>query len=91
MQCPARSLVSCVTHLLHNRRTRGKNKEIFNRDLRNTLVTFFEMIKFNAPEDDVVAPRSVSDSAVCVGQHCYGLLACMVHGVTDQLSLGVLF
>lgn len=77
--------------LHYNRQTRGKNKEIFNRDLRNTLVTFFEMIKFSFPEDDVVAPRSVGDATVWTGQHYCCLRLCMVHSVTDQPSHSVVF
>ena len=40
--------------------TRGRNREVFSRDIRDMLVTFFEMIKFQFPQSDVVAPRSVS-------------------------------
>jgi hypothetical protein len=38
--------------------TRGRSREVFLRDIRDTLVTFFEMIKFQFPQSDVVAPRS---------------------------------
>ena len=41
--------------------TRGRNRELFSRDIRDMLVTFFEMIKFQFPQSDVVAPRSVSE------------------------------
>ena len=73
----------CSSLILHlNRQTRGRNKEVFNRDLRDTLVTFFEMIKFNYHEDDVVAPRSVGDSAVWTGSTT-AACRCMVHSVTE--------